>query len=79
MKGGGVEKGVQSGGGSGGKGGGQEKGVKALGGSDIKNSTGVQGGWVGDDGDNDVGKRGGYSTMTSYLPKKRKNRWAVLW
>ena len=36
MKGGGAEKGLNSGGGSGGKGGGQEKGVKAGGVSDMK-------------------------------------------
>ena len=31
----------------------------------------LQGGCVGDDGEIAVGKRGGSSTMASYLPKKK--------
>ena len=80
MKGGGAEKGVNSGGGSGGKGGGQEKGVKAGGVSDMKNRMVLQGGCVGDVGCSAVANRGGSSTMASYLPKKiRRKILTVLW
>ena len=69
MKGGGAENVLRAGGGSGGNGGGQEKGVKAGGGLDMTNKMVVQGGCVRDDGDSDVGKRSGFSTMASYIPK----------
>ena len=71
---------MKSVGGSYGKGGGLENGVKAGGESDTTNNMGVQGVSVGNDGDSAVGKRGGSSTMASYLPGgKEGNRWAVLW
>ena len=40
--------------------------------SDTTKAMGVQGVCVGDYGDSAVVKRGGSSTMASYLPKKEK-------
>ena len=71
---------MKSGGGSGGKVCIREKGVKTGGVSDMKNNMGLQGGFVGGDGDSAVVNRGGSSTIASYLPKKEEQkRWAVLW
>ena len=54
--------------------GGEKKGMKAGGGSDIKNKLGVKWGCGGYDGGSTVVRRGGSSTVTSYLMGGKKNK-----